>query len=34
LRVPIAAGDGEALEQVFQEARSARNRWLAGEFEP
>ncbi|MFM9982336.1 MAG: prephenate dehydrogenase [Burkholderiales bacterium] len=34
LREPIAAGDGAALEQVFQEARSARNRWLAGEFEP
>jgi prephenate dehydrogenase len=33
LRVPLAAGDGVALESVFQEARSARNRWLAGEFE-
>ncbi len=34
LRAPLAAGDGAALEKVFQEARSARNRWLAGEFEP
>ena len=34
LRVPLAAGDGAALEAVFQAARSARNRWLAGEFEP
>ena len=33
LRAPLQAGDGAALEKVFQEARSARNRWLAGEFE-
>lgn len=33
LRAPLAAGDGAALEKVFQEARDARNRWLAGEFE-
>ncbi|MBS0335345.1 MAG: prephenate dehydrogenase/arogenate dehydrogenase family protein [Proteobacteria bacterium] len=34
LRKPLLAGDGAALETVFREARSARNRWLAGEFEP
>ncbi len=33
LRVPLAAGDGDALEKVFAEAREARNRWLAGDFE-
>ncbi len=33
LRVPLAAGDGAALEKVFREARDARNRWLAGGFE-
>lgn len=33
LRGPLAAGDGAALEKVFAEARNARNRWLAGEFE-
>ncbi len=33
LRVPLAAGDGAALEAVFSEARDARNRWLAGDFE-
>ncbi len=33
LRVPLAAGDSVALEKVFAEARSARNRWLAGDFE-
>jgi prephenate dehydrogenase len=32
LRAPLAAGDGAALEQVFDEARAARDRWLAGEF--
>lgn len=33
LRGPVAAGDGPALERVFSEARDARNRWLAGDFE-
>jgi prephenate dehydrogenase len=33
LRVPLAAGDGKALESVFEDARSARNRWLAGDFD-
>lgn len=33
LRAPLAAGDGASLERVFEEARSARGRWLAGEFE-
>ncbi|MSP97112.1 MAG: prephenate dehydrogenase/arogenate dehydrogenase family protein [Betaproteobacteria bacterium] len=33
LRTPLAAGDGEALEKIFAQARSARSRWLAGEFE-
>lgn len=33
LRAPLAAGDGAALEKVFEEARDARNRWLAGDFE-
>ncbi|HVL36739.1 MAG TPA: prephenate dehydrogenase/arogenate dehydrogenase family protein [Burkholderiales bacterium] len=29
----LEAGDGVALERAFGEAREARNRWLAGEFE-
>ena len=33
LRAPLAAGDGPALEAVFSEARDARNRWLAGDFD-
>jgi prephenate dehydrogenase len=33
LRAPLAAGDGTALESVFEEARDARNRWLAGDFD-
>ena len=33
LRAPIAAGDGPVLEAVFSEARDARNRWLAGDFD-
>ncbi len=33
LRVPLAAGDGVALEAVFDQARNARNRWLAGDFD-
>jgi prephenate dehydrogenase len=33
LRVPLAAGDGKALQAVFDEARNARNRWLAGDFD-
>ncbi len=34
LRAPLAAGDGAALEKVFDESRQARNRWLAGGYEP
>ena len=34
MRVPLAAGDGPALEQFFTQARDARNRWLAGDYEP
>lgn len=30
LRAPLAAGDGAALERVFEAAREARTRWLAG----
>jgi len=33
LRPLVAAGDGTALEKLFAEARAARNRWLAGEYE-
>jgi len=33
VRAPLAAGDGAALEAVFDEARTARDRWLAGTFE-
>ena len=33
LRPLVAAGDGAALEKLFAEARAARNRWLAGEYE-
>ena len=33
LRAPLVAGDGIRLESVFDEARAARNRWLAGDFE-
>lgn len=33
LRAPLAAGDGVALEAVFDQARNARNRWLAGDFD-
>ncbi len=34
LREPLAAGDAEALEKLFTKSRDARNRWLAGEFDP
>ena len=34
LRALIERGDTRALEQVFSDARAARNRWLAGEYEP
>ena len=34
LRALIEQRDAGALERVFAEARAARNRWLAGEFEP
>jgi prephenate dehydrogenase len=33
LRIPLAEGNAAALEAVFDEARTARNRWLAGEFD-
>lgn len=33
LRPLLARGDGAALEKLFAEARGARNRWLAGEYE-
>jgi prephenate dehydrogenase len=33
LRPLIERGDGAALEQLFAEARAARSRWLAGEYE-
>jgi len=33
LRPLVARGDGAALETLFAEARGARNRWLAGEYE-
>ena len=33
LRVPLAAADAPALEAVFDEARNARGRWLAGDFD-
>jgi prephenate dehydrogenase len=33
LRPLVAAGDGAALEKLFAEARAARSRWLAGEYE-
>jgi prephenate dehydrogenase len=34
LRAPLVAGDAAALEKVFAESREARNRWIAGGFEP
>jgi prephenate dehydrogenase len=33
LRPLVARGDGAALEKLFAEARAARDRWLAGEYE-
>lgn len=33
LRPLIERGDGEALERLFAEARAARERWLAGDYE-
>jgi prephenate dehydrogenase len=33
LRPLVEAGDGAALHKLFEEARAARNRWLAGEYE-
>jgi len=33
LRPLVESGDGAALERVFGEARAARERWLAGDFE-
>jgi len=33
LRPLVAAGDGAALEKLFAEARAARGRWLAGDYE-
>jgi prephenate dehydrogenase len=34
MRALVERGDAQALERVFSEARAARNRWLAGEYEP
>ncbi len=34
LRAPLAAGNAPGLEKVFAESREARNRWIAGGFEP
>lgn len=33
LRPLVEAGDGAALHKLFEEARAARGRWLAGEYE-
>jgi len=33
LRPLVARGDGAALEKLFADARGARDRWLAGEYE-
>ncbi len=33
VRPLVASGDGAALEKLFAEARAARQRWLAGEYE-
>lgn len=33
LRPLVEAGDGPALQRLFEEARAARGRWLAGEYE-
>jgi prephenate dehydrogenase len=33
LRPLVESGDGAALEQLFAEARAARERWLSGEYE-
>ncbi|MGH8688144.1 MAG: prephenate dehydrogenase [Burkholderiales bacterium] len=33
VRPLVAAGDGAALEKLFVEARAARGRWLAGDYE-
>jgi len=33
LRPLLERGDGEALERLFAEARAARERWLAGDYE-
>ena len=33
LRPLVERGDGAALEQLFSEARAARERWLAGGFD-
>jgi prephenate dehydrogenase len=33
LRPLVERGDGQALEQLFGEAREARTRWLNGEFD-
>ena len=34
LRALVERGDTQALERLFAGARAARNRWLAGEYEP
>jgi prephenate dehydrogenase len=33
LRPLVKSGDGAALHKMFEEARAARQRWLAGEYE-
>jgi prephenate dehydrogenase len=33
LRPLVEAGDGAALQRLFQEARAARERWLSGDYE-
>jgi len=33
VRALVASGDGAALEQLFTEARAARERWLSGDYE-
>jgi prephenate dehydrogenase len=34
MRALLERGDAQALERLFSKARAARNRWLAGEYEP
>lgn len=34
MRALVDRGDASAIERLFSEARAARNRWLAGDYEP